>query len=205
MKNKRGLSTIVGTMLTVLLTIIAATVLWAVISNVSDINEGSSQDCLTLDLEVLACGVAAAGCYNIEGTWLQIPDPAQITTTPLPAGIAWAIIRRNQGHGDLQTAKFILEVSGQRVAGDLIDYDIHTPAFKYQPRKDLSGLKEYATEHIASANLGGIINIVLNNPTAPISATVAPVVAGGIACQANEKLVPCWDLGQPACQICPCP
>lgn len=203
MKNKRGVSTIVGTMLVVLLTIVAAGILWIVISKLSNTDNGSSQDCLTLDLEILSCGYAQAGCYQIGGRNLQIPDPAQATTTTTPSGIAWAVIRRNYGHGELETARFILEINGKRVAGKIINYTLPWP-ISYKARMDFSGLKEFATtdtvsiEAIEKAVSG---NIYTQGDT--VSATIAPVVKGGIVCDPNPKLVNCNNLGTPV--SCPAP
>lgn len=201
MQNKRGVSAIVGTMLIVLLTIIAAGILWIVVGRFSDVNNPSSQDCLTLDLEVLSCAYGSAGCYALANpapnppTFIQVPNPYS-----LGPGIAVAIIRRNQGHGDLQTAKLVFDVNGLKATSDIINYDLPYP-LNYKARKDLSGLKEFATADIATADVGETIaNYILiygNNPGGLIKATIAPVLSDGTICPPREELVPCENIDSP--------
>lgn len=182
--SKRGVSTIVGTMLVVLLTIVAAGILWILISKFSNPGEGSSQDCLTTSLEVISCGYAKAGCYNSNGAHIQVP------TTSDP-GMAWALVRRNNGAGSLQTVKLIFDVNGQKSTGDIIDYNL--PELRYRFRKDLSALKELATADVATTQVAQVLTNYLANP-GPIKATVAAVVGDNIVCDPNPKLVTCDSL-----------
>lgn len=188
--SKKGVSTIIATMVILLLTIVAAAVLWLVVKNISDSSDGSSQDCLTLDLEVLSCAYAQAGCYG----GYQHNDY-----------VAIAIVKRNQGHGELETAKLLLETNNQIATADIEDYPL--TIFDYDPKKDLSGLKEYATADVATTDLTGLAGILdPSNPNPIIYATIAPVAKGGIACEANEKKVLCTDLSlAPAFTAGQCP
>ncbi len=99
MKNKRGLSTIVGTMLTVLLTIVAVGVLWY-FTNFS-FSKGERQlggDCLNLQLEPLSCMKRPFCEYFFGGIIYE----ADVT------------VKRHPGEGDLREVRLVFEDVGQK-------------------------------------------------------------------------------------------
>lgn len=86
--NKKGLSTVVTTLIIVLLSIIAITILWVVIKNSIKTGSetiGSSQQCFNLNLQIASAG------YNASSSILLVS------------------VKRDAGKANLEKLKFIVD------------------------------------------------------------------------------------------------
>ena len=175
--NKKGLSTIVGTLLIVLLTIIGVGVLWAVVGrNTEQAISGQSPDCFTLDLEPISCGYGN-GCYQVSPTQ-RFNIPNMVWISPL---------RRNEGDGELESVILVVkDSSGNIVAAPAIDRSF--PEVRYHFEKDLSELKELETIEV------GATFPPWPNGVVPVQVQVSTVVKGGIVCPVSTHTASCVSL-----------
>ena len=98
--NKKGLSTVVATVLIILVTIIAITLIWQVLRQTIKKSTGQiSTGCVDVDLDVLSCNAEAGGAgstvvrlnkgaisklkiYSYDGSGNEVGDPVEEASLP---------------------------------------------------------------------------------------------------------------------------
>lgn len=138
MQNKRGISTIVGTMMVLLITIVIAGILWYFVNNSFDKSKGElNNDCLNLQLEPIKCEKRILCDYGGGGVGFQ----ANVT------------VKRNIGTGDLQGVRFVFESVGQKaIAEDIADPNFVELQSKVFSRIPIGG---FDPEHVKLSALAG--------------------------------------------------
>jgi hypothetical protein len=178
--HKRGLSVVVSTVLIVLLVVAGISILWSFVKKGIDENTvGGKEDCFTLDLEPIECG------YAVAGSWCVLnPNFGTITQVDIYNSLAYAVIKRNEGEGDLKSAKLVFtDEFGNVASEDLTDLNI--PELKLKFKKDLSGMLELETNDVA---------IESDLAFVPVKVEVAPIVGNNLLCEPYTGYFPCNNL-----------
>jgi hypothetical protein len=176
--KKRGLSVVVSSVLLILLVVVGIIILWAGISKSLNKNTiGGREDCFTLDIEPIKCGFAAAGSWCVQ-------NGGATTQVDIHNNLAYAIIKRNEGEGNLNSAKLVFtNAAGEIASKDLVDLNI--PELELDFEKDLSNMLELETRDVA---------IVSENLFVPIKVEVAPIIGDGVLCEPYTGFFPCKNL-----------
>ncbi|MDP4039668.1 MAG: hypothetical protein Q8P57_03760 [Candidatus Pacearchaeota archaeon] len=180
--NKRGLGVIVGTVLIVLITLIAVGVFWGIYTKFSETNSEDILDCTTADLQVLKCSFFHES-YDFGGTGNAIGE-----------NIIYANIERKVGKGDITGARMIaLHDDGSSQILETKDYQGQEYRNEFDVKNDFSRFVEFTKIDILNA---GDIQIQFNVEeimgNLPISLSVQAIVGNsGTICQPNHEPISC--------------
>ena len=173
------MSVVVSSVLIILIVVVGIGILWAVIAVFLDKNTaGGSEDCFTLDIEPIECGYVAAGRYCVQF------GSGEIRQADLQNHLVYSVIKRNEGEGNLKSAKLIfIDAGGNSYSEDLVDLLI--PEFNFEFKRDLSRMLELETHEVA---------IEAESLFIPERVEVAPIVGDGLLCEPYTGFFPCKNL-----------
>ena len=170
--NKRGISTVIGTFLFIIITIVALGIFWAAYNKL--IHKGSSADnfdCTTLDLKITAC------VFFFNQTDLNNDGEADLEESAL-----YSTFKREIGDGKIDSIRMIayaINISFDNEGYVLEPQNIDSLSGKIDT--DYSDLVELTTKD--AVNFGGI-----PSSTVVLSANVAAVVGNTICPEKNEPV-----------------
>lgn len=166
--NKRGLSVIVGTVLLILISVVAIGILWAGYNKFSNESfESDGFDCSLVSVKPVSCVFVPVGTV--------LPNVG----TTISENTVFAIIKREIGNGELTSVKMVLtDISG----GVTIVNPENFNSDNLNVDDDFSDFEEFTTKKII--NVGDVLQ-------APVKFNVVAVVGKDKICEPSYESISC--------------